>query len=86
MCDKHRVTEEPCEAKVSRTVLESGGSREGVADFNSYDGRLGKRDGHWFYAPSGQKVNADWNAARNLAQWDGFSCPLELHVPRDGDK
>ena len=34
MCDKHRVTEEPCEAKVSRTVLESGGSREGVADFN----------------------------------------------------
>jgi transposase len=31
-------------------------------------------------------VNADWNAARNLAQWDGFSCPLELHVPRDGDK
>ena len=34
MCDKHRITEEPCEAKVSRTVLESGGSREGVADFN----------------------------------------------------
>jgi IS605 OrfB family transposase len=53
---------------------------------SSYDGRLGKRDGHWFYAPSGQKVNADWNAARNLAQWDGFSCPLELQVPRDGDK
>ena len=38
MCDKHRVTEEPCEAKVSRTVLESGGSREGVADFNFLDG------------------------------------------------
>ncbi len=46
------------------------------------------------------KTNADWNAARNQAQWDGFSCPLafrlrstptcplvetlELHVPRDG--
>jgi IS605 OrfB family transposase len=51
---------------------------------SSYDGRLGYRDGHWFYAPSGQQVNADWNAALNLAQWDGFSCPLELYVPRDG--
>jgi IS605 OrfB family transposase len=51
---------------------------------SSFDGRLGKRDGHWFYAPSGQQVNADWNAARNLAQWDGFSCLLELYVPKDG--
>jgi hypothetical protein len=34
MCDKHRITEEPYDAKVSSTVLESGGSREGVADFN----------------------------------------------------
>lgn len=51
---------------------------------SSYDGRLGKRDGHSFYAPIGQQVNADWNAARNLAQWDGFSCPLELHVPMGG--
>ncbi len=51
---------------------------------SSYDGKLGKRDGHWFFAPSGQQVNADWNAARNLAQWDGFSCPLEHIAPRDG--
>ena len=29
-----KSTEEPCEAKVSSTVLESSGSREGVADFN----------------------------------------------------
>ncbi|TAE62144.1 MAG: hypothetical protein EAZ86_31825 [Oscillatoriales cyanobacterium] len=34
MSDNHRVIEEPCEEKFSRTVLESGGSREGVADFN----------------------------------------------------
>ena len=34
MRDKHQVTEEPCEEKFSRTVLESGGSRERVADFN----------------------------------------------------
>ncbi len=51
---------------------------------SSYDGRLGKRDGHWFYAPSGEQVNADWNATRNLAQWDGFSCPLELYASTDG--
>lgn len=34
MCDKHHITEEPYDAKVSSTVLESSGSREGVADFN----------------------------------------------------
>ena len=33
MSDKHQVTEEPCELKGSSTVLESSGSREGVADF-----------------------------------------------------
>ncbi|BAZ12347.1 RNA-directed DNA polymerase [Calothrix sp. NIES-4071] len=33
MCDKHQITEEPCESKGSSTVLESSGSREGVADF-----------------------------------------------------
>jgi hypothetical protein len=31
---KHQVIEEPCEGKLSSTVLESSGSREGVADFN----------------------------------------------------
>ena len=31
---KRRITEEPYDAKVSCTVLESSGSREGVADFN----------------------------------------------------
>jgi hypothetical protein len=39
VCDKHRVTEEPCDAKVSSTVLESSGSREGVADFNCKCGK-----------------------------------------------
>lgn len=34
MYDKHRITEEPYDAKVSSTVLESNGSRERVVDFN----------------------------------------------------
>jgi len=34
MRDKHQNIEEPCEKKFSRTVLESSGSRKGVADFN----------------------------------------------------
>ncbi|MBW4450857.1 MAG: HNH endonuclease [Spirirestis rafaelensis WJT71-NPBG6] len=33
MPDKCQFTEEPCDAKVSSTVLESSGSREGVTDF-----------------------------------------------------
>ena len=33
MHDKYQVIEEPCESKGSSTVLESSGSREGVADF-----------------------------------------------------
>lgn len=51
---------------------------------SSYDGRLGKRDGHWFHAPSGQRVNADWNAARNIAMWDGRTCSLDLQVSEKG--
>lgn len=34
MCDKHQVTEEPCEFKGSCTVLKSNGSCERVVDFN----------------------------------------------------
>jgi RNA-directed DNA polymerase len=34
MRDKHQIIEEPCEGKLSCTVLESSGSRKGVADFN----------------------------------------------------
>jgi hypothetical protein len=34
MCDKHHITEEPCNGKLLSTVLESSGSRERVADFN----------------------------------------------------
>lgn len=45
---------------------------------SSVDGQLGRRDGHWFYAPTGEKLNADLNAAYNLAQWDGFVCSLDL--------
>ncbi len=51
---------------------------------SSYDGRLGRRDGHWFYAPSGERCNSDWNAARNIAMWDGRTCSLELQVLGNG--
>jgi putative transposase len=41
-------------------------------------GSLGKRKGHHFNCPDGHYHNADLNAARNLSQWDGFSCQLDL--------
>lgn len=42
------------------------------------ESQLGKRDGHWFYAPTAEQLNADLNASWNLAQWDGFSCSVDL--------
>jgi len=83
MSDNHRVIEEPCEEKFSRTVLESGGSRERVADFNFIDLDLlpkfcEKPEG---WQPSGQRVkrglyrtleglliNADCNGAGNIGR------------------
>ena len=41
-------------------------------------GSLGDRKGHHFNCPNGHYHNADLNASRNLAQWDGFSCSLDL--------
>lgn len=51
---------------------------------DSRNGILGKRDRHTFTGFDGWQVNSDWNAARNIAQWDGFACPLGLYVPQDG--
>jgi IS605 OrfB family transposase len=48
------------------------------------NGILGKRTGHNFVGFDGYQVNADFNAAINIAQWDGFACPLGLYVPEDG--
>jgi putative transposase len=45
---------------------------------SSYNGLIGKRNGHWFVDPLGNCCNSDWNAGRNLAQWDGFACSLDL--------
>ena len=39
---------------------------------------LGVRNGDWFRGFDGYRCNADYNAARNIGQWDGFSCPLDL--------
>ena len=82
MSDNHRVIEEPCEEKFSRTVLESGGSRERVADFNflALDpipvyGKAGtndvafsgKRIKRGLYKTSADKlINSDVNAAYNI--------------------
>jgi putative transposase len=41
-------------------------------------GTLGDRKGHHFNCPNRHYHNADLNAARNLSQWDGFSCQLDL--------
>ena len=41
-------------------------------------GVIGNRRRHDFNCPHGHEHNADLNAARNLAQWDGFSCDLSL--------
>jgi IS605 OrfB family transposase len=51
---------------------------------DSRNGILGKRDGHNFVGFDGWQANADWNAARNIAKWDGFACPLGLYVSQDG--
>lgn len=41
-------------------------------------GTLGLRHKHNFKCVHGHVHNADLNAGRNLAQWDGFSCSLDL--------
>ncbi|GET39344.1 RNA-guided endonuclease InsQ/TnpB family protein [Microseira wollei] len=41
-------------------------------------GTIGDRKKHHFNCPNGQYHNADLNASRNLAQWDGFLCSLDL--------
>ncbi len=42
------------------------------------NGVIGKRNGDWFRGFDGYRCNADWNAAQNIGQWLGFSCPLDL--------
>jgi IS605 OrfB family transposase len=42
------------------------------------NGVIGVRNGDWFRGYDGYRCNADFNAARNIGQWIGFSCPLDL--------
>jgi transposase len=42
------------------------------------NGVLGVRNSDWFKGFDGYRCNADFNAARNIGQWVGFSCPLDL--------
>jgi IS605 OrfB family transposase len=41
-------------------------------------GTIGHRHKHNFNCPQGHYHNADLNASHNIAQWEGFSCSLEL--------
>ena len=41
-------------------------------------GTIGHRHKHDFNCRHGQYHNADLNASRNIPQWEGFSCSLEL--------
>lgn len=41
-------------------------------------GTIGHRHKHDFNCPHNHYHNADLNASRNIAQWEGFSCSLEL--------
>ena len=45
---------------------------------SSVNGIIGNRNGHWFKCSSGATLNADFNAARNLAIWDYRSCPVDF--------
>ncbi|MBV8886223.1 MAG: transposase [Chroococcidiopsidaceae cyanobacterium CP_BM_RX_35] len=42
------------------------------------NGVIGKRRGDWFTGFDGYRCHSDWNAAQNIGQWLGFSCPLDL--------
>lgn len=42
------------------------------------NGVLGVRNGNWFRGYDGYRCNADFNAARVVGKWLGFSCPLNL--------
>ncbi|MEG5055744.1 hypothetical protein QUB35_35270, partial [Microcoleus sp. B13-B6] len=69
------------EEKFSRTVLESGGARESVADFNFLDGdslpRYGEKPPEWkasgkrikrglYRSADGTVINADLNGSANI--------------------
>ncbi|MER3479176.1 MAG: transposase [Meiothermus sp.] len=48
-------------------------------------GALGQRSRHHFHCPRcGYQGHADHNAARNIANWSGLSCPVVLQVPQGG--
>ena len=45
-------------------------------------GYLGNRKKHEFKCPKcGYECHADWNAGKNLSQWDGWTCSVGLEIP-----
>lgn len=72
------------EAKLTYKMALSGrqAHKRPAAYTSKTDHRTGKLDGkrrrHDFKGADGYTIHADLNAAINIAQWDGFSCVLEL--------
>ncbi|MEP0781080.1 transposase [Microcoleus sp. ZQ-A2] len=93
MHDKHQIIEEPCEVKVSRTVLKTSGAGDSLVEFNSRCGHIhpekskSYRNGKKFKCGHcGFEHDADVNAALNIAalgicasnpESPGMSCQLE---------
>lgn len=48
---------------------------------SSVNGTIGKRDKNWFKCTSGAIIQSDFNSGRNLAIWDGRSCPVDFQKP-----
>ena len=44
MRDKHQIIEEPCEGKLSRTVLKTSGTGDSLAEFNGNSLVKSRRD------------------------------------------
>jgi hypothetical protein len=42
MRDKHLIVEEPCEGKLSRTVLKTSGTGDSLAEFNTQERVINK--------------------------------------------
>jgi len=85
MCDKHHITEERNERKLSRSVLKTSGTGDSLAEFNVtyYERSVGKRVGSSILIADAQHTMSDvWVTitvlAGLIAVWQGSA----LHLPQ----